>query len=415
MSVLHQAGASTLDGASYGYDLAGNRTSKTNYLNGVTEGYGYDLIYQLTQVTQGGSTTESYTYDAVGNRLSSLGVASYNYNTSNELTSTSNGSYTYDSNGNTLTDAAGRSYTWDFENRLIQAVNPGVGTTTFKYDPFGRRIQKSGPLGTTNYLYDGKNTDAGLLEELDNSGNVVAHYAQNLDVDQPLAELRSGTISYYQQDALSSVTSLSSGAGALADTYTYDAFGNLTASSGSLANPYRFTGREFDLETGIYEYRHRYYDSSVGRFSSEDPIGANGGLNFYRYVLNNPLKWSDATGLSARDVQRIQKACHACTKSLTDSGQRYNASDEWGGTWNDITSWWPWNKRTGCWNQAIMVKPCLDPNPLQPYDDTWTFNVVYWPINNHVVRGNSSNPNDPDVVCDPWENQTWTSSKPRGR
>jgi len=61
----------------------------------------------------------------------------------------------YDANGNTLTDAQGRSFTWDFENRLTQVVNPGVGTTTFRYDPFGRRIQKSGPLGTTNYLYDG--------------------------------------------------------------------------------------------------------------------------------------------------------------------------------------------------------------------------------------------------------------------
>jgi YD repeat-containing protein len=56
-----------------------------------------------------------------------------------------------------IRDASGKSYSWDFENRLTQAVVPGTngGTTTFKYDPFGRRIQKSGPLGTTNYLYDG--------------------------------------------------------------------------------------------------------------------------------------------------------------------------------------------------------------------------------------------------------------------
>jgi len=46
----------------------------------------------------------------------------------------------YDANGNTLSDPSGKQYTWDFENRLTQAVNPGVGTTTFKYDPFGRRI-----------------------------------------------------------------------------------------------------------------------------------------------------------------------------------------------------------------------------------------------------------------------------------
>ncbi len=92
--MVHQAGMNTLDGASYAYDAAGNRTAKTNYLNGVTSNYGYDPIYELTQVTQGGSTTESYSYDAVGNRLSSSGVPTYNYNSSNELTSNSAGSFT---------------------------------------------------------------------------------------------------------------------------------------------------------------------------------------------------------------------------------------------------------------------------------------------------------------------------------
>jgi YD repeat-containing protein len=80
------------------------------------------------------------------------------------VTSKSFVSYTYDANGNTLSDASGKSYSWDFNNRLTQAIVPNVGTTTFRYDPFGRRIQKSGPLGTTNFLYDGAN----LLEEIDN-------------------------------------------------------------------------------------------------------------------------------------------------------------------------------------------------------------------------------------------------------
>ena len=109
LSVLHQAGGATLDGASYTYDNAGNRTSKTNYLDGTTSNYSYDALYQLLQVTQGSVTSETYSYDAVGNRLSSLSVPSYNYNASNELTSTSAGTYTYDANGNTLADAHGRN------------------------------------------------------------------------------------------------------------------------------------------------------------------------------------------------------------------------------------------------------------------------------------------------------------------
>jgi RHS repeat-associated protein len=77
-----------------------------------------------------------------------------------------------------------------------------------------------------------------------------------------LSELRSGTTSYYQADGLGSITSLSNGSGALANTYSYDSYGNLTASTGTVTNLFRYTGREFDSETGIYEYRARYYDQS---------------------------------------------------------------------------------------------------------------------------------------------------------
>jgi RHS repeat-associated protein len=296
LSVLHQAGSTTLDGAGYGYDAAGNRTSKTNYLNGITEGYTYDLIYELTQVAQGATTTESYTYDNAGNRLSSSSVPTYNYNSSNELTSSSSGSYTYDNDGNTLTDASGRSFTWDFESRLVQAVVPGTGTTTFKYDPFGRRIQKSGPLGTTNYLYDAEWQN--VIEETDGTGTVVARYAQEPSgLDFPLAEFRSSATSYYQQDGLNSVTSLSNTAGTLANTYTYDAFGKRIASSGTLTNPFQYTGREFDLDTGIYEYRARYYDQTLGRFLSEDPTGfSNGTYNLYDYVSGDPVDFNDPSG-----------------------------------------------------------------------------------------------------------------------
>jgi YD repeat-containing protein len=87
----------------------------------VATSYGYDSIYQLLSATQGATTTESYAYDAVGNRTSSLGVASYTTNASNEVTANSNASFTYDSNGNqtSKTDSTGTTnYTWDYENRL---------------------------------------------------------------------------------------------------------------------------------------------------------------------------------------------------------------------------------------------------------------------------------------------------------
>lgn len=169
---------------------------------------------------------------------------------------------------------------------------PGSGgTVNFKYDAFGRRSQKSGPLGTTNYLYDGLS----LLEEVDSSGNVVATYTQG-GIDEPLSELRSGTASYYQEDALGSTTTLTSAAGALANTYTYDSFGKLAGSTGSLTNPFQYTGREFDSETGIHYYRARYYDQATGRFISEDPVQLVGGINSYKYVANSPANFIDPTG-----------------------------------------------------------------------------------------------------------------------
>jgi RHS repeat-associated protein len=101
---------------------------------------------------------------------------------------------------------------------------------------------------------------------------VLARYAQTQNLDEPLAMLRSGAISYYHADGLGSITSLSSTAGALAQTYTFDSFGKQTSSSGSLTNPFRYTDREFDPETNLYFYRARYYDPAVGRFTDEDPM-----------------------------------------------------------------------------------------------------------------------------------------------
>jgi RHS repeat-associated protein len=239
-------------------------------------------------------------YDPVGNRLTSLGVANYTNNTSNELTSTSNASYTYDYNGNTLTKVVGSnttSYAWDFENRLTSVTLPGSGgTVSFKYDPFGRRIYKSSSSGTSVFAYDGDN----LVEETNSSGTVVARYSQGLNIDEPLAMLRSGATSFYQADGLGTITSLANTSGSLAQTYTFDSFGNQTASSGSLTNSFRYTAREFDSETSLYYYRARYYDPTAGRFLSEDLLrfdGAERNPSLYWYVRNGPTGNIDPLGL----------------------------------------------------------------------------------------------------------------------
>ena len=294
LSVLHQAsGTTTIDGAGYTYDNAGNRTSKTNYVNSTVENYAYDAIYQLQQVTQGTNTSENYTYDKVGNRLTSHDVATYSYNSSNQLTAADGTSFTYDHNGNTTskTDMNGQTaYAWDFENRLASVTLPGGGgVVSFKYDPFGRRIQKSSASGTTTYVYDGANG----VEELNGSGSVSARYVQGAGIDEPLAQ-SGAALSFYDADGLGSITSLTDATGTPALTFVYGAFGVLSSSSGTGTNSYRYTGREYDQETGLYYYRARYLDASVGRFVAEDPLFLDG--NSYSYVDNNPALEADPTG-----------------------------------------------------------------------------------------------------------------------
>jgi len=110
--------------------------------------------------------------------------------------------------------------------------------------------------------------------------------------------LRSGVTNFYNADGLGSVTSLADSSGNLAQTFTFDPFGNRTASSGSLTNPIRYTGREFDAETNLYYYRARFYDPAAGRFISEDPARINGDIDFYRYAYNAPIQFVDPLGLA---------------------------------------------------------------------------------------------------------------------
>jgi len=100
LSVLHQAGSAALDGASYAYDAAGNRTSKTVLPSNLTSAYSYDPAYELTKVMQGTTQKESYTYDAVGNRTYQPG-APYTYNSSNEMLTREGVPYTYDATRDT--------------------------------------------------------------------------------------------------------------------------------------------------------------------------------------------------------------------------------------------------------------------------------------------------------------------------
>lgn len=201
---------------------------------------------------------------------------------------------------------------------------PGTGgTITFKYDPFGRRIYKSSNSGTSIYSYDLGNA----IEETNGTGAVVARYVQTQHIDDPLAMLRGSATSYYETDGLGTVTSLSNGAGALSQTYTFDSFGKQTSTSGSLTNSFQYTAREFDTETNLNNYRARYYDSAAGRFINEDPLRFSQGVNFYAYVGNAATNLIDPTGLAKccptkeeNDIQRLADQTRARLDQLRNFG-----------------------------------------------------------------------------------------------
>jgi RHS repeat-associated protein len=170
---------------------------------------------------------------------------------------------------------------------------PTGGVLSFKYDPFGRRIQKTNASGPTAYVYDGDN----IIEELTGStGTIGERYTYGPGIDEPLVGQRQPLIFYYEADGLGSVTSLTDPTGAPAATYTYDSFGFMTASTGSATNWFRYAARQFDSDTALYYYRARYYDPTTGRFLGEDPVRFRAGANFYDYVHNNPSNFKDPSG-----------------------------------------------------------------------------------------------------------------------
>jgi RHS repeat-associated protein len=176
-------------------------------------------------------------------------------------------------------------------------VTDGATTVHDKYDGLGRRVEKdvvSATTKVTRYIYDNED----ILLELDGSNNIAARYTHGPGIDEPLIMEKGGANFFYHADGLTSITDLTNQSGSIAQRYTYSSFGEIESQlDANFAQPYNFTAREFDPETGLYFYRARYYDPVTGHFVQQDPIGLAGGdVNLYRYVVNNPVNFVDPSG-----------------------------------------------------------------------------------------------------------------------
>jgi len=270
----------------YTHDNIGNRTSKM-FASGNSENYGYDDLHRLTSATYPSGRSVVYDYDPVGNRNflteswdgGGSETTNYTYSDFNQVLSTTNSggttTYGWDDNGNLISkqnpalEVTG--YDYNFENRMIGINYNGGSTNSFGYDPQGIRTFKEDSEGRHDYLID----KASVLAEFDGTGTKKAWFNHNPQrIDEIVSQVQSSGKFFHLVDGLGSVTGLVDSGQVKVAAYTYDAYGALTDSQvqPGVQNPFLFTGREVDADSGLQYNRARYYLNGVGSWNREDPF-----------------------------------------------------------------------------------------------------------------------------------------------
>lgn len=301
------------------YDKTGNMLSRLDQLRPErSEVYEYDKIQQLVSFKrgkeQGGAITlptraQLFHYDALGNRISVQEedgkTTNYRVNNVNEYTEiTGSQAFTpqYDANGNMVKDDA-HTYQYDYNNKLIQVDDR---TATYLYDALGRRIRKTTAEGTVNFFYAGDD----VIEEQDVANASLTTYLVGNGIDDLIKMNRNGSDYFYHTNHLGSVMAITDRSGEIVERYEYDPFGKVFFYNGSgtalmksaIGNVVLFTGRSYNAESGLYDYRARTMNPNIGRFVQVDPLLYLDGMNALNYVDNNSIGLVDPTGLfSTRD------------------------------------------------------------------------------------------------------------------
>jgi RHS repeat-associated protein len=197
---------------------------------------------------------------------------------------------TFDRNGN-LTGDGVWAYGYDLDNRMKTASRPGTGAT-LAYDPEGRLVRTTVNGVETNLLYDGQN----LVGEYDGAGRLTRRYVFGPGVDAPLVQYEgaaTNTKSWLYANQQGSVVALANATGATTASQGYGPFGETEGIPGSR---FGYTGQQYLAALGLYYYKARMYSPGLGRFLQTDPVGYADDLNWYAYVGNNPVNFTDPTG-----------------------------------------------------------------------------------------------------------------------
>jgi RHS repeat-associated protein len=284
------------------YFSVGNLTNVTEF-GGSTETYTYDALYRMSNEVRTGTNafTHGHGYDLAGNR-GTYDSTSFTYDNANKLTQVGGVSQTNDADGNQtgLTYPNSASFTYDDLNRLTSQTSGGV-TISYAYDGLGRRVYSSSAAdGTRYYVYDG---DLVIGEVTASGETVVPAVVYTWGANGLVSErLLTGTPRslWYHFGPQGETRQLTDSNGTVADTYLYTAYGEPVATTGTDRNPYRYGG-QFGYYTGpdagIVLCGARWYNPYTARWMTRDPIEYDGGENLYGYCGENPVRRVDPSGL----------------------------------------------------------------------------------------------------------------------